>query len=392
MKKLVVGIKFRESGKVYYFDPNGLDLNKEDSVIVITANGEEFGKVVLDSRMISEDELEGELKPVIRKASEEDLKLNSRLKSLCDRAREVFENQVSDHELSMKLIDVTYTFDEKKVIFYFTADGRVDFRELVKDLAGYFHARIELRQIGVRDEARKFGGIGVCGRNCCCSSWLSDFVPVSIKMAKEQNLSLNSTKISGVCGRLLCCLNYEEEYYEEVSKRMPQIGAQLKTPDGMGTVYKLKPLEEAVLIKLTNERDEIEIKRFTLEELDKAAKEPEVKKEPVIVKPVVIQKEPVEERRKKPRVRKPKKVKEEVKATPKKEAKPKRKPKKKKTENKKNIPKNTAKKESKKPKKKTSTKKVAKPKNTVSKKKSVNSSRKKRTRNKKRQASRRAQS
>lgn len=284
MKKLVVGVKFRDSGKVYYFEPEDMDLQKGDSVIVMTTNGEELGRVTLNPRMVPEENIE-ELFPVIRKATDNDLIANDRLIKLAEEAKQVFNTQVSSRELGMKLIDVVYTFDEKKVIFYFTAEGRVDFRDLVKDLANYFHARIELRQIGVRDEARKYAGIGVCGRSCCCSTWLSDFAPVTIKMAKEQNLSLNSTKISGVCGRLLCCLTYEQEYYEELSKRMPKIGEKLKTPDGVGTVYKLKTLEEAVLMKITNQRDEVEIKQYTLEDLDKAANEPEVK---IVADPVEI--------------------------------------------------------------------------------------------------------
>lgn len=275
MNKLVVGVKFRDSGKMYYFDPGDLVLSKGDLVIVNTSNGEDFGKIVLESRKVNADNLE-ELQPIIRKASEEDVKHNEHLQELCAEARAIFENCVSGCDLEMKLIDVQYTFDESKVIFYFTAEGRVDFRDLVKDLAGFFRARIELRQIGVRDEARKYAGIGICGRKCCCATWLNDFVPVSIKMAKEQDLSLNSTKISGICGRLLCCLTYEEAYYEELSKRMPAIGDELLTPDGMGTVYKLRTLDEAVLMRLKNDKDETIIKKFTLEELDEVAKHPEL--------------------------------------------------------------------------------------------------------------------
>lgn len=275
MDKLVVGIKFRDSGKMYYFDPGDLELSKGDLVIVETSNGEDFGKVVLEPRKLTVDNL-NELLPVSRKATDEDIEHNKHLLELSEEARKIFNECVSSRDLEMKLIDVSYTFDENKVVFYFTAEGRVDFRDLVKDLANFFHARIELRQIGVRDEARKYAGIGICGRKCCCATWLNDFVPVSIKMAKEQDLSLNSTKISGICGRLLCCLTYEEAYYEELSKRMPEIGDELLTPDGKGTVYKLRTLDEAVLMKIKNDKDETEIKKFTLEELDEVAKHPEL--------------------------------------------------------------------------------------------------------------------
>ena len=279
MSKIVVGVRFRDSGKVNYYEPGNWDLKAGDSVIVRTVNGEEFGKVVLEPRTVSCEKI-NEIFPIIRKATEDDIKLHEELLEKGEKAKEIFNDQVQKHELGMKLIDVVYTFDQKKLIFYYTAEGRVDFRDLVKDLAGFFHSRIELRQIGVRDEARKYCGVGVCGRKCCCSAWLSDFVPVSIKMAKEQNLSLNSTKISGVCGRLLCCLKYEQDYYEEVSKKMPNIGDELITPNGKGTVYKLNTLDEAVLMKITNDRDEVEIKRFTLEELKDPSEvsEEEVKK------------------------------------------------------------------------------------------------------------------
>ncbi len=272
MDKIVVGIKFRESGKVFYYEPGTVNVEPDDFVIVQTVNGEEFGSVTLGKRSIPE-ESPIENFSIIRKATKEDINANEKLKEKAEEAKNIFKKRVDAHNLGMKLIDVTYTFDEKKVIFYYTAEGRVDFRELVKDLAGYFHSRIELRQIGVRDEARKYGCVGVCGRKCCCSCWLSDFMPVSIKMAKDQNLSLNSTKISGICGRLLCCLKYEEDYYEEVSQKMPNIGDELMTPIGMGTVYKLNTLDQAVLMKIVNNRDEVEIKRYTLEELAEAKRE-----------------------------------------------------------------------------------------------------------------------
>ncbi len=270
MKKLVVGVKFRKSGKLFYFELKDLELEKGDAVLVETVNGLELGNVMSDPRMVPEEEVE-EVYPIIRKATREDINHNNKLKMQAKQAEEVFNNVSKIHRLRMNLIDVTFTFDERKLIYYYTADGRVDFRDMVRDLAGHFHARIELRQIGAREEARKFAGVGTCGRPCCCSSWLSDFAPVSIKMAKEQNLSLNSTKISGVCGRLLCCLNYEEEYYEELSKIMPNIGDEIISPNGMGVVYKLNPLEESVLMKFKNDKDEVEIKSYTLEELTKAA-------------------------------------------------------------------------------------------------------------------------
>jgi len=208
------------------------------------------------------------VKPVIRKATAADTIEFNKLKKSEQDAKAVFITKAKKHKLEMKLVDVEYTFDQKKAIFYFTAEGRVDFRELVKDLASIFKVRIELRQIGVRDEAKLFKGLGVCGRTTCCAQWLGDFTPVSIKMAKEQNLSLNSTKISGICGRLLCCLTYEQEFYEEVSKKLPKVGQRVITADGEGEVFKLSILEETVFVKIQVNKDETEVKRYLLEEIE----------------------------------------------------------------------------------------------------------------------------
>ncbi len=268
MNQSVIGVRFKPVGKIYQFDPGEISLEVGENVIVETAKGREFGEVAYARREIPEEDVHGNLRPVLRRATPEDKRSHQELKEKEAHAREVFSQRAADRGLQMKLIDVEYTFDKKKIVFYFTAEGRVDFRDLVKDLASEFRVRIELRQIGVRDEAKTFNGIGICGRPCCCSEWIGEFFPVSIKMAKEQNLSLNSTKISGICGRLLCCLTYEQAYYEEISKKLPRIGWRFKTPDGPAEVFKLKTLEERVLAKVRNEKDEIEIKSFTLDELE----------------------------------------------------------------------------------------------------------------------------
>ncbi len=307
MKINIAGVRFKTGGKIYYFSSGSLALKTDDPVIVETSKGMDYGTIAAPPKEVEEETLEIAVRPILRKADEKDIAKHASYKDLEAQAHDVFIKQLRKHELAMKLIDVEYTFDGKKVIFYFTAENRVDFRELVKDLASALRVRIELRQIGVRDEARLFGTIGVCGRPCCCSQWLSDFVPVSIKMAKEQNLSLNSTKISGVCGRLLCCLTYEQAYYEEINKRMPRCGQLLKTLAGMGQVYKLKTLEEAVLVKVKNERDETEIKSFSLEELDKAAQEPEV----IIKKIIPYEKQQREKPRRQPRNTAPEEAKDE---------------------------------------------------------------------------------
>ena len=261
MGKSVVGVRFKKVGKIYYFDPLDIEFKQFDPVI-------EYGEIALAARDVEESEMVAPVKPVIRKATETDTMEFNKLKQNEQDAKAIFIAKAKKHKLEMKLIDVEYTFDQKKAIFYFTAEGRVDFRELVKDLASIFKVRIELRQIGVRDEAKLFKGLGVCGRTTCCAQWLGDFTPVSIKMAKEQNLSLNSTKISGICGRLLCCLTYEQEFYEEVSKKLPKVGQRVITADGEGEVFKLSILEETVFVKIQVNKDETEVKKYLLEEIE----------------------------------------------------------------------------------------------------------------------------
>ncbi|WKY47723.1 stage 0 sporulation family protein [Eubacteriaceae bacterium ES3] len=273
MGKSVVGVRFKKVGKIYYFDPLDIVFDQFDPVIVETVRGIEYGEIALTAREIDEEEMVAPVKPVIRRATEEDTIEFNKLKEKEEAAKEIFVAKSQKHNLDMKLIDVEYTFDQKKAIFYFTADGRVDFRELVKDLAAVFRVRIELRQIGVRDEAKLFKGLGVCGRTTCCAQWLGDFTPVSIKMAKEQNLSLNSTKISGICGRLLCCLTYEQEFYESVSKKLPKVGHKVITTDGEGEVFKLSILEETVFVKIQTEKDETEVKKYRLEEIQVKSRE-----------------------------------------------------------------------------------------------------------------------
>ena len=246
----VAGVKFKTAGKIYYFDPEELEVQLGDSVIVETARGMEFGMVAMEITEVDESEVVTPLKRIIRIADEKDhLQHEENLKKK-KRAMDLCQEKIDKHGLVMKLIDVEYTFDNSKIVFYFTADGRVDFRELVKDLAGVFKMRIELRQIGVRDEAKMLGGIGSCGRDLCCHSWLSDFQPVSIKMAKVQNLSLNPSKISGICGRLMCCLKYENDIYMEFRKGMPDIGEKVRTPDGFGKVVDSNLLERDVKVRL----------------------------------------------------------------------------------------------------------------------------------------------
>ncbi len=246
----IAGVRFKTAGKVYYFDPDTLDIKAGDDVIVETARGMEFGTVTMDITEVSESDIVAPLKKIVRIANEKDHKQHIENVKKKEKALKMCQEKVDKHGLVMKLIDVEYTFDNSKIVFYFTADGRVDFRELVKDLAGVFKMRIELRQIGVRDEAKMLGGIGSCGRALCCHSWLADFEPVSIKMAKVQNLSLNPTKISGICGRLMCCLKYENDIYMEFRKGMPEIGEKVKTPDGMGKVVDTVLLERLVKVRL----------------------------------------------------------------------------------------------------------------------------------------------
>ena len=245
----VIGVRFRTAGKVYYFDPVNFDIKKGDHVIVETARGIEFGTVVGGIKQVSDDEVIQPLKPVLRIASERDVVQEADNKRREKEAFRICLEKIREHELDMKLIDAEYTFDNNKVLFYFTADGRIDFRDLVKDLAAIFKTRIELRQIGVRDETKLVGGIGMCGRPLCCHTHLADFLPVSIKMAKEQNLSLNPTKISGVCGRLMCCLNHEEETYEELNRRLPHVGDRVTCPGGaQGEVTNVNVLRQLVKV------------------------------------------------------------------------------------------------------------------------------------------------
>ena len=252
---IVVGVRFRYAGKIYYFDPVDTKLEQGDKVIVETARGIECGEVVCTAKEVDESEVVAPLKKVMRKATEEDIKQVDENKKKAEEAYKICLEKIEKHNLEMKLIDVEYTFDNNKILFYFTADGRVDFRELVKDLDSVFRPRIEHRQNGVRAEAKMMGGLGICGRQLCCSSHLTEFHPVSIKMAKEQSLSLNPTKISGICGRLMCCLKYEQEAYEDLIKRIPKVGALVQTPDGSGTVMYVNLLEELVKVRLDNENE-----------------------------------------------------------------------------------------------------------------------------------------
>lgn len=273
----IVGIRFKSVGKIYYFSPNELKIKKGDFVIVETARGIEFGECVIGIKEVNEEEVVAPLKSVIRIATKEDIKRHKENKEKEADALKICFKKIQEHKLDMKLIDVEYTFDNNKVIFYFTADGRVDFRELVKDLATVFKTRIELRQIGVRDEAKMIGGLGPCGRTMCCSAFLGDFMSVSIKMAKEQNLSLNPTKISGICGRLMCCLNYEQSTYEEIRKNMPQIGSIVKVEDGKGEVISNNIVKESVKVKIKRgDEDVIEEHKIENVELIKGSYEDSV--------------------------------------------------------------------------------------------------------------------
>lgn len=249
MKK-VVGVRFKTAGKVYHFDPGELELKVGDEVVVETVRGIEFGTVTFDIKEIDEDMVVSPLKLVIRLANDEDKLIHQENIEKKEKAIKMCQEKVDKHKLDMRLIDVEYTFDNSKIIFYFTADGRVDFRELVKDLAGIFKMRIELRQIGVRDEAKMLGGIGSCGKALCCHSWLSDFQPVSIKMAKVQNLSLNPSKISGICGRLMCCLKYENDIYLELRRGMPEVGENIRTPKGIGKVAEANIFENIIRVRM----------------------------------------------------------------------------------------------------------------------------------------------
>ena len=264
----VIGVRFRTAGKIYYFDPAGRKVKTGDHVIVETARGIEYGYVVLGNREVDESKVVPPLKPVIRMATAEDEAVETKNKNKEKEAFKICQDKIKKHNLEMKLIDAEYTFDNNKVLFYFTADGRIDFRELVKDLASVFKTRIELRQVGVRDETKIRGGIGICGRALCCHSYLSEFIPVSIKMAKEQNLSLNPTKISGVCGRLMCCLKNEEETYEVLNSKLPNTGDYVTTNDGLkGEVQSVNVLRQLVKVIVTVDKDEKEIREYKVENL-----------------------------------------------------------------------------------------------------------------------------
>lgn len=260
----VIGVRFKEAGKIYYFDPNEFDIKLDDHVIVETVRGIEFGKVVIVNKLVDIDDVVLPLKKVMRIANEEDEQNVEENERLAEKALRVCSSKIIQHRLDMNLVDVEYTFDRNKVIFYFTAEGRIDFRDLVKDLAAQFKTRIELRQIGVRDEAKLLGGIGPCGRMLCCSTFLGDFDPVSIKMAKDQSLSLNPAKISGICGRLMCCLKYENDNYEDAKKTLPDLGEEINTNYGLGKVVGLNLLEALIQIEIYENDTTIE---YTLDEL-----------------------------------------------------------------------------------------------------------------------------
>ncbi len=266
--KIIIGVSFRQAGKVYFFDPGDEQIERGEHVIVETAKGVEYGTVVVPNREMAEEKIVAPLKKIIRVATpkDEDIELKNREKE--KDAYKICLEKIAKHRLEMKLIAAEYTFDNNKLLFYFTADGRIDFRELVKDLASVFRTRIELRQIGVRDETKICGGIGICGRTLCCHSYLSEFAPVSIKMAKEQNLSLNPTKISGVCGRLMCCLKNEEEAYEELNSRLPHIGSHVKTTEGLDAeVQSVSVLKQLVKVIVSLDDGEKEVREYRVDEL-----------------------------------------------------------------------------------------------------------------------------
>ncbi len=261
--KNIIGVRFKKLGKIYFFNPKGLRVRKGDKVIVETAQGEEYGEVMIQNRWVEDEKIVAPLKKVIRIANYKDHKHFEECRKKEKEAFSVCLQKIKEHKLDMTLTDVEYKFDNSKILFYFTADGRIDFRELVKDLAAIYKTRIELRQIGVRDEVKRIGGNGICGRELCCCSFLSDFETVSIKMAKEQNMSLNPSKISGNCGRLMCCLKYENDVYEEKLKKLPNIGAIVKTEDGVGEVDAIETLKERVRVKIKdNEGDGYFYKRY----------------------------------------------------------------------------------------------------------------------------------
>ena len=266
-KTEIIGVRFRDTGKVYYFAPEGVRANEGEHVVVETARGLEFGEVIIGNKMVPTSELVPPLRPVLRIATKNDFERHEANVQLEKNAFDICLQKIRDHKLEMKLIDAEYTFDNNKLLFYFSAEGRVDFRELVKDLASVFRTRIELRQIGIRDEAKMMGGIGVCGRPFCCSTFLSDFAQVSIKMAKEQNLSLNSAKISGTCGRLMCCLNYEYQTYEEELRLTPPVGSRVKTPDGVGTVTEITPLSGMLKVSISDKQGNVSVRQIHRDEV-----------------------------------------------------------------------------------------------------------------------------
>ena len=264
----VIGVRFRHGGKVYYFQPGANQIEKGDRVVVETSRGVEYGLVVQGPRLASDEDVVAPVRTILRKASQKDEEVNRRNIESEKEAMEICREKIAKHGLEMKLVECEYTFDGNKILFYFTAEGRVDFRELVKDLASVFKTRIELRQIGVRDEARACPGMGVCGRPFCCQTFLPDFIPVSIKMAKDQNLSLNPTKISGACGRLMCCLKYEESTYEDLTRGLPAEGDLVQTPDGAGEVLHVNVLRQLLKVGIRqNEKDDVEIAEYLLSDV-----------------------------------------------------------------------------------------------------------------------------
>jgi len=264
----VIGVRFRNAGKIYFFSPGNMHISKGEHVIVETARGVEYGYVIVGTKEVEKSRIVQPLKPVLRLATAQDDAKEAANREKEKEAFKVCLEKIRKHKLDMKLIQAEYTFDNNKVLFYFTADGRIDFRELVKDLAAVFKTRIELRQIGVRDETKILGGMGICGRSLCCHTHLSEFIPVSIKMAKEQNLSLNPTKISGVCGRLMCCLKHEQETYEDLNSRLPGVGDYVTTSDGLkGEVQSVNVLRQKVKVVVTLDEDEKEIREYKVEEL-----------------------------------------------------------------------------------------------------------------------------
>ena len=266
---IIVGVRFQNAGKLYYFDPQGTEAAAGDTVIVETARGQEMGEAVTGPTEVPDEDIVPPLRPVIRIATQEDIDHKAQNAEREKSAFSICREKIAEHQLPMKLVSCEYTFDNSKLLFYFTAESRVDFRSLVKDLASIFHVRIELRQIGVRDEARMMGGLGICGRPLCCTRFLGDFHPVSIKMAKEQNLSLNPTKISGACGRLMCCLQYEEDFYEKTSRAMPRVGKLVRTPDGDGVVAEVNILRETVRVRISKGNDMTELKDYPADQVQR---------------------------------------------------------------------------------------------------------------------------